>query len=140
MTTQQNNTLRDTAVNFLLDKISDKKGLTRQERQFLSMYQSLSDSEFKDYRLVTNTDAVAAVSRMLELGIDVTCNLRDRCGAIGANVSGARMEGPRAMLVLSGHTEIEIGANHLYDLYFSTQVFGYSLESDHEFYELAPIK
>ena len=133
-------TLKDRAMNRILEKISGNRPLTERERYFLSVQQLIPDSALVDYMLVTSTDVARRISEALELGVEVACNLRDRDGAIGAKVLSSKVMGGKSEIEVRGHGRMELRQNCLYDLRFSTTHLRYSLESDHEYYELAPVK
>jgi hypothetical protein len=132
--------VKERALNHILDMISSGRGLRAVEKHFLDIQQSIPDSEMKDHMMVSSVEAGHRVSSILGLGIGVTCNLRDRDGMMGADVLSSEVLGDIARLTLSGHTTVDLLPSLLYDLTFSVRDFRYSLESGQEFFELATIK
>jgi hypothetical protein len=133
-------TLKDKAVNRILEKISDNQPLTTREKGFLNLQQSIPDHDLVEYMLVTPTEVVNKISDILDMGVEIVCNLRDRDGVMGAKVLSGELNEGRPLIEVTGHGKIELRQNCLYDLRFSTKHLRYSLESDHEFYELVPVK
>lgn len=132
--------LAERAVNHVLDKVSSGRRLTPRERAFMEIVKSHPHLDMVDHMLVSNTQAARKVTQMLDLGIGVVCNLRDRDGKMGAPVLSAEVDGEHARIAIEGHLILDLKPSMLYDLTFSTSDFRYSLESDHEYYELAPLR
>lgn len=132
--------LKEQAMDKILDKMSTGRGLTPNEAAFMAVQGPIPDSDLRDFMLVSSFEACTRVASLLDHGLRVTCNLRDRDGVIGDDVVSSSVTGDRSTITLAGRLTIELLPSFLYDLTFSMRDFRYSLESDHEFYELAPIK
>lgn len=132
--------LRDRAVNHLLEKLSTSGRLTAREKATLERLTGIDDEVFTDHRMITALDVVTRVSRLLSHGITVVCNLEDSMGRVGQDVARAVDTDGKKVLHLVDGTKFSLEDRFLYDLVFSLPHLRFHLESGHEFYEPAKIK
>lgn len=134
-----NETVKEVALNKILDKLSKKKLLSDGEKEFLDNFEK---SEGRDWRMISKEDLVKTIKNLLSKGEKMVCNLHDRDGKIGLQVTGVinKFGDETTTLLLKGGGSIKLSDRFLYNIIWNIKGNYYSIEEDSEYFEKIPIK
>jgi hypothetical protein len=137
-----NESIKQTRLDEILDKISKKSKLTKSEIDFLDRYNDIKDEDMMDFKMLSKESTFEKISSMLEKEIKVICNLTDRWGKIGEEVISIynNFEEEKSTIGLKNGKEVELKDNFLYNILYNHKKDEYSLESHDEYYEKIPVK
>jgi hypothetical protein len=129
-------------LNNILEKISKKVSISSKEVEFLGKYESISDEELKDFRMLSLHSAFDKIGEIMEKGKKVICNLIDRDGQINIEIKSlySDYEKDKYILTLKHDEIIELKDNYLYNIIYNLKRDNYSLESSDEFVEKLTVK
>lgn len=134
--------LKDSELNRILDKISDGLKLTNSEQTFLNKYDSIKEDDLKDFTHLSRETTYQKIRELLDLNKKVVCDLYDRNGKIGlyiTSITNNYNEGTCTLNLKGGETT-KMTDNYLYNLIYSIQKDEYSLEVQDEYFEKIPVK
>jgi hypothetical protein len=132
-----NKSLREMELNKILDKVSKKETLTRGEKRFIELYNSSQEVEMKDYLYLSKNSAFKKITEILESGKKVICDLHDRNGKIGLEITEIEnnFEKETCTLSLKGGEKHNLHDKFLYNLIYNTKKGQYSIEEQDEYFE-----
>lgn len=134
--------LKDSELNRILDKISDGLKLTNSEQTFLNKYDSIKEDDLKDFTHLSRETTYQKIRELLDLNKKVVCDLYDRNGKIGlyiTSITNNYNEGTCTLNLKGGETT-KMTDNYLYNLIYNIQKDEYSLEVQDEYFEKIPVK
>ena len=133
---------KQSELDRILDKISDGKSLSNIEKKFLDNYGKSSDEDFMDFSHLSRDDTFEKIKSILSDKKQVICDLNDRDGKIGLPIISVfhNYENEKVYLVLNNKLRFELKDNYLYNMIYISNKDQYSLQSQDEYFELAPIK
>lgn len=134
------NSLKSRQLNYILDKIGEKKKLTKKEANFLDSFENIDDSYFSEFGMLTDKDVAEKIKNILSADFDVICNLCDSMGPLNLKIIDVYESGNKIVLLLEKNDSFDLEDNHFYDLCYDIKYCRFSLESNNEYYELVPIK
>lgn len=134
--------LKDSELNRILDKISDGLKLTNSEQTFLNKYDSIKDDDLKDFTHLSRETTYQKIRELLDLNKKVVCDLYDRNGKIGLYITSIinNYNEGTCTLNLKGGETTKMTDNYLYNLIYNIQKDEYSLEVQDEYFEKIPVK
>lgn len=132
-----NESVKEMEVNKILDKVSNKKVLTARERNFLELYKTTREEDMKDFLYISKNSAFKKISELLEIGKKVICDLHDRNGKIGLEITGIEnnFEEDTCIITMKGEEKHQLHDKFLYNLIYSIKKDEYSLQEQDEYFE-----
>ncbi len=134
-----NKSLKNEQLDKILDKIKLGFELNEKEKSFLSKFNSLSDEEFMEYRMLSRFEVTSKITSLINNDLKVICNLCDKQGPLGLEIKEVIQTEDNYYLLLEKAEKIKLKDSILYDLTYNFKRWHYSLESGEEFVELALI-
>jgi hypothetical protein len=124
-------------LNKILDKVSNRKSLTVRERNFLELYKTTREEDMKDFLYISKNSAFKKISELLEIGKKVICDLHDRNGKIGLEITGIEnnFEEDTCTITMKGEEKHQLHDKFLYNLIYSIKKDEYSLQEQDEYFE-----
>lgn len=137
-----NESIKETRLNQILDKISKKTKLSKSEQEFLDNYDQTSEEDMMDFRMLSKESTFTKISNLLEDGRKVICNLFDRDGKIGIQILQIynKLDDETCIMTLKNGEKVKLKDNELYNIVYNTDKNEWSLEMEDEFFEKLPIK
>jgi len=137
-----NESLKETFLDNILDKISNGLKLSKSEQDFLDNYAEKTDEDIMDFKMLSKESTFKKISDLLNLNKKIICNLHDKNGKIGLEILSIENDYQKeaTILHLEKSEDIILKDNHLYNITYQLQNDEYSLETDGEFYEPLLIK
>jgi hypothetical protein len=132
------NSLKTRQLNSILEKLSQSGKISMKEKSFLDSFEEISDKEFGEFSMLTASEAESKIEYLIDIGIEVICNICDELGPIGYKVISIIKE-DRNHLQLEKNYTLELKQNCFYDLRYDIQRLRFYLESNSEYYELVPV-
>ena len=131
-----NKSVKEMEVNKILRKVFKKKTLTENEKDFIDVYQT-KESETKDYLYLSKNSAFKKITEILESGKKIICDLHDRNGRIGLEITGIvnNFEEEICTITLKGGEKHNLHDKFLYNLIYNTKKDQYSIEEQDEYFE-----
>lgn len=131
-----NKSVKEMEVNKILRKVFKKKTNTENEKDFIGMYQT-KESETKDYLYLSKNSAFKKITEILESGKKIICDLHDRNGRIGLEITGIvnNFEEEICTITLKGGEKHNLHDKFLYNLIYNTKKDQYSIEEQDEYFE-----
>ena len=131
-----NKSVKEMEVNKILRKVFKKKTNTENEKDFIGMYQT-KESETKDYLYLSKNSAFKKITEILESGKKIICDLHDRNGRIGLEITGIvnNFEEEICTITLKGGEKHNLHDKFLYNLISNTKKDQYSIEEQDEYFE-----
>lgn len=133
--------LKDSELNRILDKISDGLKLTGAEKNFLDRYDSVKEEDLKDYTHLSKDLTYQKIRELLDQNKKVSCDLYDKNGKIGLyiiSIENNYNKGTCTMNLKGGEVAI-LTDNFLYNLIYNINKDEYSLQTQDEYFEKIPI-
>lgn len=133
--------LKDSELNRILDKISDGLKLTGAEKNFLDRYDSVKEEDLKDYTHLSKDLTYQKIRELLDQNKKVICDLYDKNGKIGLyiiSIENNYDEGTCTMNLKGGESS-NLTDNFLYNLIYKSNKDEYSLQTQDEYFEKIPI-
>jgi hypothetical protein len=129
--------IREIELNEILDKVSKKIELTERERNFLSLYQTTREDQLKDFLYLSKNSCFKKCSEILECGKKLICNLHDRNGKFGLQVTKLEntFESGECLVFMRGGESHKLHEKFLYNIIYSIKKDEYSLEEQGEYFE-----
>lgn len=136
-----NESFKETRLNQILDKLSNRTKLTKQEQDFLDNYSQINDEDLMDYKMLSKESTYERINSLLMNDKKVICNLHDRDGRIGLEIKSIQndFQTETSILTLKNGEKIELKDNILYNILHNQQKNEWSLEMEDEFFEKIPI-
>lgn len=132
-----NESVKEMELNKILDKVSNRKSLTTRERNFLELYKTTREEDMKDFLYISKNSAFKKISELLEIGKKVICDLHDRNGKIGLDITGIEnnFEEDTCVITMKGDEKHQLHDKFLYNLIYSIKKDQYSLQEQDEYFE-----
>ena len=132
-----NESVKEMELNKILDKVSNRKSLTVRERNFLELYKTTREEDMKDFLYISKNSAFKKISELLEIGKKVICDLHDRNGKIGLDITGIEnnFEEDTCVITMKGDEKHQLHDKFLYNLIYSIKKDEYSLQEQDEYFE-----
>ena len=132
-----NESVKEMELNKILDKVSNRKSLTIRERNFLELYKTTREEDMKDFLYISKNSAFKKISELLEIGKKVICDLHDRNGKIGLEITGIEnnFEEDTCIITMKGEEKHQLHDKFLYNLIYSIKKDEYSLQEQDEYFE-----
>jgi hypothetical protein len=132
-----NESVKEMELNKILDKVSNRKSLTTRERNFLELYKITREEDMKDFLYISKNSAFKKISELLEIGKKVICDLHDRNGKIGLEITGIEnnFEEDTCTITMKGEEKHQLHDKFLYNLIYSIKKDEYSLQEQDEYFE-----
>jgi hypothetical protein len=132
-----NESVKEMELNKILDKVSNRKSLTARERNFLELYKTTREEDMKDFLYISKNSAFKKISELLEIGKKVICDLHDRNGKIGLDITGIEnnFEEDTCVITMKGDEKHQLHDKFLYNLIYSIKKDQYSLQEQDEYFE-----
>ena len=132
-----NESVKEMELNKILDKVSNRKSLTVRERNFLELYKTTREEDMKDFLYISKNSAFKKISELLEIGKKVICDLHDRNGKIGLDITGIEnnFEEDTCIITMKGGEKHHLHDKFLYNLIYSIKKDEYSLQEQDEYFE-----
>lgn len=136
-----NESFKETRLNQILDKLSNRTKLTKQDQDFLDNYSQINDEDLMDYKMLSKESTYERINSLLINDKKVICNLHDRDGRIGLEIKSIQndFQTETSILTLKNGEKIELKDNILYNILHNQQKNEWSLEMEDEFFEKIPI-
>ena len=133
--------LKEVELNKILDKISKKINLSSKEKDFLGKYDDIDDNDLKDMKMLSRQHTFEAISNLVKKDKKIICNLIDRNGRIGIQITSIYndFENEICVLHLKNGEEVTLKDNFLYNILYDLKTDKYSLEAEDEFFEKIPV-
>lgn len=134
--------IKDDELNRILDKISKKQNITNREKDFLSRYDDILDSDMSDFSHQSKNNTFDKINDILSKGKKIICNLYDKNGKIDDEIISVETEFETDSCVINlkhGDTA-NLYDKFLYNIYYDIPSDSYSLTSQDEYYEKIPVK
>lgn len=137
-----NESLKETFLDNILDKISNGLKLSKSEQDFLDNYTEKTDEDIMDFKMLSKESTFKKISDLLNLNKKIICNLYDKNGKIGLEILSIENDYQKEVTILhlEKSEDIILKDNHLYNITYQLKEDEYSLETDGEFYEPLLIK
>jgi hypothetical protein len=134
--------VKEMEMNRILDKVSVKSKLSDREKRFLDLYQNTKEEEMRDFLYLSKNSTFSKISSLLEKGKKVICDLHDRNGKIGLQVTGITnsFEDESCTVIMKGDNKHNLHDKFLYNIIYNTKKDEYSLQEQDEYFEKIPTK
>ena len=129
--------IKEIQLNRILDKISDKKKLSKKEINFLNLYQDTRVEDMQDFMYLSKNSTYDKVKDLIEKDRIVICDLCDRDGKIGIRVMDIKnkFEDDICTLFLKNGFKFNLEDRFLYNLIYNKKKQLYSLQEQDEYME-----
>lgn len=119
----------------IMDKISKNKSITKKEKLFLKLF--TSNKIKKDYLYLSKNFTFYKIIELLEEGLVIICNLKDRNGKIGLKILKIEnnFEEDTCKVMMKGEEIHNLEDKYLYNLIYNVENNEYSLEEQDEYFE-----
>ena len=120
-----------------IDKTMEEKNISMEEFSHLSKFDTLHDSELKDYLYLSKMAVEILIKEFIAKGIKVICNLTDRDGKIGEEILSIEsdMDSEFSILKLKNGKFTKLHDKFLYNINFINKKNYYSLTIQDEYFE-----
>ncbi len=131
------NSISDSRVNSILDKILVGGKLTKEENSFLDKFDFMINFDLKDYSYISKNMAVEIIESLLKKNIEIICDLEDRDGKFGDVIVKIKnnFEGNRCEIYLKKGEKCYLEDKFLYNLFYNINKNNYSLTVQDEYFE-----
>ena len=132
-----NESVKEMELNKILDKVSNRKSLTVRERNFLELYKTTREEDMTHLLYISKNSAFKKISELLEIGKKVMCDLHDRNGKIGLEITGIEnnFEEDTCTITMKGEEKHQLHDKFLYNLIYNIKQNEYSLQEQDEYFE-----
>ena len=129
--------IKDLRLNKILDEMILKKKISDRDKEFLSKYDEIVESDVIDLSHLSKNDAYSKIKLLLGNKKRVICDLYDRDGKIDDDIIGIEndFEDDLCTIYLKHGETIELHDRYLYDIRYDFDSDSYSLWRGEEFYE-----
>ncbi len=136
------NSISDSRVNSILDKILVGGKLTKEENSFLDKFDFMINFDLKDYSYISKNMAVEIIESLLKKNIEIICDLEDRDGKFGDGIVKIKnnFEGNRCEIYLKKGEKCYLEDKFLYNLFYNINKNNYSLTVQDEYFEKITIE
>lgn len=119
----------------IMDKISKNKSITKKEKIFLKLF--TGNKVKKDYLYLSKNFTFYKIIELLEEGLVIICNLKDRNGKIGLKILKIEnnFEEDTCKVMMKGEEIHNLEDKYLYNLIYNVENNEYSLEEQDEYFE-----
>ncbi len=121
----------------IIDKTMEEKHISMEEFANLSKFDTLHDSELKDYLYLSKMGVEILIKEFIVKGIIVICNLTDRDGKIGEEIISieTELDSESSILKLKNGKFAKLHDKFLYNINFINKKNYYSLTIQDEYFE-----
>ena len=129
--------LQDSRVNQILEKILVGKKLTKEETLFLDRFEYIINLELKDYSHLSKNMCVEIIENLMSKNIKIICDLTDRDGKINEQVINLEnnFQENSCKVILKCGEICYLQDNFLYNLIYNVKKNYYSLTIQDEYFE-----
>jgi len=133
--------LKDSELNRILDKISSGFNLTSNEKTFLNKYDYIKEDDLKDFTHLSRESTFHRVSNLLSQDKKVVCDLYDKDGKIGLYIISINnnFQKGSCTINLKGGEVTHLSDSYLYNLIYNLKKDEYSLQTQDEYFEEIPV-
>ena len=133
--------LKDSELNRILDKISSGFNLTSNEKTFLNKYDYIKEDDLKDFTHLSRESTFHRVSNLLSQDKKVVCDLYDKDGKIGLYIISINnnFQKVSCTINLKGGEFTHLSDSYLYNLIYNLKKDEYSLQTQDEYFEEIPV-
>lgn len=134
--------IKDTELNRILDKISSGVKLTGREEDFLTKYDDIIESDLKDMSHLSKEVTFDKISELLKSSKRVICDLFDRDGRINDQILSIEnnFESEFSTMLLKHGDKAKLHERFLYKIQYNFHNDTYSLQSQDEYCEKIGVK
>jgi len=129
--------IQDTRVNQILDKILIGRKLTKEETTFLDRFDYIINQELKDYSHLSKNKCVDVLENLISRDIKIICELTDRNGKLNeliVQIENEFQENNCKIILKSGEI-CNLHDKFLYNLFYNVKKNFYSLSIQDEYFE-----
>lgn len=132
--------LKETQLDNILDKISSNIKLSQVEQDFLDNYSKTDDDDLMDYKMLSKESTFTKIESLLKDNKKVICNLFDKSGKIGIQIVSiySEFDSEECTMTLKNREKVNLKDSFLYNIVYNNRKDEYSLEAEDEFYEKIP--
>jgi hypothetical protein len=124
---------KDSELNNILDKISKHSDLSSREEEFLENYESIEDSDLKDYNYLSLLDLFYLIIRIKK---PIICDIKDKMGKINQQIINIDYNHEDCKIILGlKHGSFILSDSNLYKLIYEFKHDNYSLDIQDEYHE-----
>lgn len=129
--------VKDIEIQRIKQKISGGSKLTAGERDFLELYNLTSETDNRDYMLLSKSVVATKIVELIEKGKKIICDLHDRDGKIGLEIIDVNNnhEEEVSIVIMKGQVKHNLHDKFLYNLIYNTKKNQFSLQVHDEYYE-----
>ncbi len=136
-----NESIKDDRLNHILDKISKGSELSKNDRDFLDNYEKTTEHDLQDHKMLSKESTFALITKLLDSGKNVICNITDKNGKIGYPIKSIynNINDEQCVITLSNNEITYLYDRFLYNVLCDDDG-NYSLETGEEFFEKIPLR
>jgi len=129
--------LKEIELNSILEKISKRKSINSNEKNFLETFESIQDDDLKNFSLLSRQTATEKINDIINKNKTIICELEDRDGKIGQSIidTSNDYENELTILKFKNKQVFKMKDNFLYNINYNLKKNIYTLEKSDEFYE-----
>lgn len=129
--------LKEIELNSILEKISKRKSINSNEKNFLEKFESIQDDDLKSFSLLSRQTATERINDIINNNKTIICDLEDRDGKIGQAIidTSNDYENELTILKFKNQQVFKMKDNFLYNINYNLKKNIYTLEKSDEFYE-----
>jgi len=129
--------LKEIELNSILEKISKRKSINSNEKNFLETFESIQDDDLKSFSLLSRQTATEKINDIINKNKTIICELEDRDGKIGQSIidTSNDYENELTILKFKNKQVFKMKDNFLYNINYNLKKNIYTLEKSDEFYE-----
>jgi hypothetical protein len=129
--------VKDIEIQRIKKKVSDGSKLNSRENSFLEIHNIASESDNKDYMLLSKSVVSTKILELIKKDRIIICDLHDRDGKIGLEIVDINnnYELDTSVLILKGDIKHNLHDKFLYNLIYNIKKNQFSLQEHDEYYE-----
>ncbi len=128
--------IKEVEVDRILEKVSNKKSLSKKEKGFLNLYNQTTNELCMDFMYLSKNTTCDKISLLLKNSKSIICDLNDRDGKIGLRIMSVdNMYEDDSILHLSSGMDFKMEDRYLYNILYDIRKDKYSLQEQGEYYE-----
>jgi len=134
--------IKEIEMNRILDKISKKGKLTKREKEFLNLYNQTSNSDDRDFMMLSKNVVCRKIKDLLDKQKKVICDLHDRDGKFGLQIIDIidDHQNETSVVIMKSDEKHSLHDKFLYNLIYNIKKNEYSLQEHDEYFEKLEVK
>ena len=134
--------VKDSELNRILDKIGSGDALTPMEQRFLKTFNDNTDEYYQDFEFLTKNDVFDRIKDVLSSGRKVYYDIYNGHDGSENEILSVNnfMDDDECFVILKNDKKVKLKDNYLYNMIYNMKKDEYSLQSQDEFYEKLPVK